>query len=173
MIKIGKDISKFYVHSHRPTNIEELKFIIYDRIDKEGLECDLNDIDTSLITDMSWLFYCTDFNGDISGWDVSNVKNMSHMFYQSRFNNDISNWNVSNVEDTSEMFMYSVFNKDISNWDVSKVKNMSYMFYNSSFNQDISNWNISDDCNVYGMLGGYIRWSNTKQEQKQARIIRC
>ena len=88
MIKIGKDIRKFYVHSHRPTSIEELKFIIYDRIDKEGLECDLNDIDTSLITDMSWLFYCTDFNGDISGCDVSNVKNMEGMFCRSWFDAD-------------------------------------------------------------------------------------
>ena len=128
MIKIGKDISKFYVHSHRPTKIEELKFIIYDRIDKEGLECDLNDIDTSLITDMSWLFYCTDFNGDISNWNTSNVTTMYWMFASSKFNGNISEWDVSNVLNMRKMFLFSNFNKDVSNWKINKECDICDMF---------------------------------------------
>ena len=90
MIKIGKDISKFYVHSYQPTENEELKNIIKERISKEGSNCNLNDIDVSLITDMSELFYYSKFDGDISEWDVSNVKSMHSMFYSSNFNGDIS-----------------------------------------------------------------------------------
>ncbi|EIE4558245.1 BspA family leucine-rich repeat surface protein [Campylobacter lari] len=53
----------------------------------------LDEIDVSLITDMSYLFYYstrTNFDG-IEKWDVSNVKNMSYMFYCCKsFNHDIS-----------------------------------------------------------------------------------
>ena len=70
MIKIGKDLSKFLIYSCRPTSREELKEIIKERISKLGTDCDLNDIDTSLIKDMSYMFYESDFNGNISCWDV-------------------------------------------------------------------------------------------------------
>ena len=69
MIKIGKNISSFSTYSCVPHNREELAAIIDERISKDGLSCDLNDIDTSLITDMSGLFIGTLFNGDISGWE--------------------------------------------------------------------------------------------------------
>ena len=60
---------------------------------------DLRFICTTKITDMSGMFYDSQFNGDISNWDVSNVTNMSEMFEYSQFNGDISNWDVSNVRD--------------------------------------------------------------------------
>ena len=69
MIKIGKDISKFSSYYCQPADKNELREIIKSRIEKEGLNCDLNDIDTSLITDMSWLFsgeIFDRFNGNIS-----------------------------------------------------------------------------------------------------------
>lgn len=40
----------------QPKTKKELQSIIKDTISKEGPECDLNFIDTSLITDMSLLF---------------------------------------------------------------------------------------------------------------------
>ena len=109
---------------------EELIDIVLKRIKKEGKEVDLNDIDTSNITDMSYLFSVLDFNGDISKWDVSNVTNMSNMFYRCEsFNQDISNWDVSKVISMWGMFCgCKDFNQDISSWDVSKVKDMRYMF---------------------------------------------
>ena len=128
MIKIGKNISEFSAYSCQPKDKEELEQIIKDRISKEGSKCDLNDIDTSLIIDMSWLFYNSKFNGDISNWDVSNVKEMEHMFAYSYFTGDISKWDVRNVNDMREMFMNSKFNGDLSKWNVSKVKNMYKTF---------------------------------------------
>ena len=74
----------------RPTNGDELKKLIEQRIKEQGPKCDLNDIDVSQVTDMSGLFMNSEFNGDISKWDVSHVDDMSYMFYDSEFNGDIS-----------------------------------------------------------------------------------
>ena len=128
MVKIGNNISDFSVYSCQPKTNEELKHIIKKRIREQGPNCDLNDINTSLITDMSYLFDYSKFNGDISGWDVSNVKDMSSMFCRSKFNKDISNWNVSNVTDAYAMFAYSKFNGDIGKWKLRKDCDTSNMF---------------------------------------------
>ena len=129
MIKIGKNISEFSIYSCQPKTKKELKKIIEDRISKEGSNCDLNDIDVSLIDDMSWLFYISKFNGDISKWNVSKVENMSYMFNDAKFNGDISNWNVSNVQNMTNMFANSNFNQDISNWKINSRCHLDYAFY--------------------------------------------
>ena len=116
-------------YNYHPKTKDELKDIINKRIESEGNECNLNDIDTSNILDMSDLFADSKFNGDISKWNVSNVTNMEHMFFNSEFNNDISNWDVSNVESMNSMFAHSKFNGDLSNWDVSNVKDNSDIFF--------------------------------------------
>ena len=173
--KIPVEIGPKY--KYFPKTKEELQSIIRERMDKDGNKCDLNDIDTSEIMDMSDLFrgqhlqyfngniskwnvskvesmdgmFCDSlFDGDISRWDVSNVKNMEKMFWESYFNNDISKWNVSKVENMSYMFWWAKrFNSDISEWDVSNVENMKSMFdHDKAFNQDISKWNV---CNVTNM----------------------
>ena len=92
------------VYNYHPKTKDELRKIIKQKIESEGNECNLNDIDTSNITDMSNLFAYSEFNGDISKWDVSNVKNMKGMFMRSNFNSDISNWDVSNVTNSVNIF---------------------------------------------------------------------
>ena len=99
-----------------PETKEELRHMIEDEIrnNNYNYEISLNHIDTSKITDMSYLFEYdgisgprNHFNGDISRWYVSNVKNMRRMFRNSDFNgknSDLSNWNVSNV-----IHMFAVF----------------------------------------------------------------
>ena len=78
-------------YKYRPKNKEELVEAIKKEINEvQGSEnnpnwqADLNCIDTSLITDMSYLFSneygLEKFSGNISSWDVSNVKNMTAMF---------------------------------------------------------------------------------------------
>ena len=139
-LHINKDIKSYNYH---PKTRSELKELVYKLIDERGNDANLNDIDTSEITDMTELFAKSSFNGDISNWDVSNVKNMTWMFYDSDFTGetgDISNWDVSNVEKMYCMFMKSNFNGDISNWDVNNVKNMTWMFENSPLEKNPPKW---------------------------------
>ena len=142
---------------------------------------DLNFIDTSEITNMSWLFENVKYNFDVSSWNVSNVKDMTGMFYCcTNFNCDLSNWNVSHVVDMSQMFyncknfnvdlsqwnvsnvtdMHSMFTlcenfkgKGLENWDVSNVTTMSGMFNKCyNFNCDLSKWNVSNVENMSYMF---------------------
>ena len=90
-----------------------------------------------------WIANSTDANstyGHIKTWDTSLVTDMSELFYHKySFNDDISNWDVSSVYDMRGMFQASSFNQDIGSWDVSSVTDMSFMFaYTIGFNQDIS-----------------------------------
>ena len=126
--KINKNTKLEKHYKYLPETKKELEEIINERIKIEGNNCNLNDIDTIKITDMSGLFKNSIFNGDISNWDVSNVDDMNAMFYQSEFNQNISKWDVSNVEDMSFMFSNSQFNQDISGWDVSNVTNNTHTF---------------------------------------------
>ena len=139
-------------YKYHPKDKDELMELIERLKEERGVDADLNDIDTSEITDMSSLFSYDDFNGDISKWDVGNVTDMSDMFGISCFNGDISNWDVRNVKDMSNMFGESSFNGDISKWDVSNVENMASMFYDSEFNGDISNWDVSNVTNMDSMF---------------------
>ena len=126
---------------YKPATKEELKELVF----KDGIKLDC--IDTSLITDMSYLFHESkrkNFEG-IEDWDVSNVEDMSYMFSSmdfnfildlSRidFNPNLNNWNVSKVKKMSNMFAYcSNFNQPLDKWDTSNVEDMSYVFAGKSF----------------------------------------
>jgi surface protein len=109
-----------------------------------------NRIVTTLMTDMSWLFYNLSFNQDINSWDTSNVTNMSYMFYLAQnFNLPINSWNTSNVTRMNNMFQNAYkFNQDIGGWDTSKVINMSNMFngahqFSNNGSPTIGNWDTS------------------------------
>ena len=116
-------------------------------------EQDVTKVVTSLVTDMSDMFYASAFNQPIGNWDVSNVTNMSGMFAESAFNQDISSWDVSNVTDMYTMFGGTYFNQDISYWDVSNVTNMSIMFGDTpAFNKDISSWDVSSVFSMSSMF---------------------
>lgn len=53
----------------QPKNKNEFQKIIAQEVALKGNHCDLNFIDTSLITNMYALFDGSQFNGDISKWD--------------------------------------------------------------------------------------------------------
>ena len=120
----------------------------------------LNFVDTSSVTDMSWMFdYCSSLTSlDLSGWDVSNVTNMSSMFYYcgSLTSLDLSSWDVSNVTNMSGMFDYcgSIQQLNLSGWDTLKVTNMSSMFSSCSSltSLDLSGWDVSKVTNMGHMF---------------------
>ena len=119
-------------YNYCPQTKEELADLLDQLLEERGWEADLNDIDTSNITDMSVLFSFNGFNGDISGWDVSNVTTMENMFCGCKKfeGKGLENWDVSNVTNMYEMFAYChSLDCDLSNWDVSNVTNMGFMFY--------------------------------------------
>ena len=139
-LHINKDIDSYNYH---PKTKYELKELVNKLIEERGYNADLNDIDTSEITDMTTLFNNSKFNGDISSWNVSNVKYMMYMFHNSKFtgeNGDISNWDVSNVKDMMYMFCDSKFNGDISNWNVRNDVDMSYMFNGNPLEKNPPKW---------------------------------
>ena len=146
------DLLKNCVGIYKVSERDVLHGLIKYFTEQFGNECNLNWIDVSNVTDMSYMFYDSNFNGDISQWNVSNVTVMCEMFYASKFTGDISQWNVSNVTDMSCMFMFSKFNGNISQWNVSSVINMASMFYKSAFNGDISNWDVSNVTDKYKMF---------------------
>jgi surface protein len=130
--------TKIRTHYYKPTSKDELKELVKKLIEERGNDADLNDIDTSNITNMSQLFQNSKFNGDISNWNVSNVEDMSFMFSAaSKFNGDISKWDVSKVKDMYCMFSASFFNGDISEWKIAKGCNTDRIFYMGR----ISKWN--------------------------------
>ena len=117
-LHINKDTGNHHYNYH-PKTKDELKELVNQLINERGKDTDLNDIDTSEITDMSYMFKQSYFNGDISNWDVSNVTDMESMFYESKFtgeNGDISKWDVSNVKDMSYMFDKSPLEKNPPKW---------------------------------------------------------
>ena len=174
---------------YKPTTKTELKKLVFT----DGIK--LYDVDTSLITDMSKLFYESkrkDFEG-IEDWDVSNVTNMDMMFaymgynmlvrYSSiDFDQDLSNWNVSKVTSMNNMFAYcSNFDQPLDNWDVSNVEDMSFMFCGAKeFNQPLNSWNTSKVKNMRGMFQeceffnqSLDKWDTSNVEDMSNMFIRA
>ena len=135
---------------------------------------DLEKLDTSYVTDMSYMFEHVGQNSDsltitgLDSWDTGNVIDMNHMFYSAN-DNDLQDspnttfliqgmdyWDTGSVADMSYMFGNSG-NKaltyeigDLSRWDVSNVTSMDNMFNNSARSAseyslgDLSNWNTKE-----------------------------
>lgn len=91
----------------RPTSKEQLKSIIQDELRLQGPDADLNHIDVSEITNMSWLFcYISIRDIKIDRWNVSNVRTMESMFYGcDNFTGiGLDNWDTENVAIMFNMF---------------------------------------------------------------------
>ena len=77
-LRINRDTS---IQRYHPKDKAELMRLIGHLLRQGGGNADLNCIDVSEITDMSYLFLRQDpYKIDISSWDTSNVTNMARMF---------------------------------------------------------------------------------------------
>ena len=142
---------------------------------------DIGDWDTSLITDMAYLFYMRDFNADISQWNTSQVTDMQWMFGSaSSFNQPIGSWDTSQVRNMQYMFIAaSSFNQSIGTWDTSKVTDMAYMLnYATAFNQPIGSWDTSQVTNMIYMFANapafnqdITRWDTLSLSQKSEMFM--
>lgn len=97
---------------------EDASYYFAEMIYLDGID-NIEGIDTSLVTNMSYMFYNTGYNSstftlDTSNFNTSKVTNMSYMFSYTGY----SNYN---------------FTLDTSKFDTSKVTNMSYMFYYTGY----------------------------------------
>lgn len=133
--RINKN-TKLQKYNYFPKTTNELKDLVKKLVHERGWKADLNDIDTSEITDMDYLFQDIFplFNGNISKWDVSNVITMRCMFEQChRFEGKgLNNWDISNCEKFNSMFSHcdSLKIDNIEEWG-NKIKssaNIKYMF---------------------------------------------
>ena len=126
---------------------------------------DLSMIDTSKVTDMSYMFrQCSNLTAlDVSNFDTSKVTDMSYMFSNCEKLTalDVSSFNTSAVTDMNGMFNFcsSLTALDVSNFNTSNVARMSDMF-NSCSNLtalDLSNFNTSAVTGMDGMFNGCSR----------------
>ena len=132
---------------------EQLREYLESEIKKQGENVIIQNLDVSLIEDLSELF--RDIGRqvktlDLSGWSTSKVTNMNRMFYicDSLESIDLSGWDTSNVEHMSWMFFYCASLKSLvlSGWDTSKVTDMCGMF-SCCFrlrSLDLSGWDTSN-----------------------------
>lgn len=141
----------------KPESKDELQALIFKELNEQGPDAYLNHIDTSEITDMSWLFHNLGIgNIQIDEWDTSNVTNMVGMFYNcENFDGDLSRWDTSKVTNMGSMFYgCKVFEGvGLDSWNVSKVTKMDTMFtYCEKFDGDLFSWDVSKVVNMDGMF---------------------
>ena len=150
-----KDIKRNKKGQFVPNN-EQLKMLVkYEEIK-------LNEIDTSKVTDMSFLF-CADTKlptaTQNNSWKVSKpipiqLKDIGNL-HRKDFSG-INEWDTSKVTNFEFMFYCAEnFNEDISGWDTSSAKSFRRMFScTQRFNQPIGKWNTSSVTDMRCMFNG-------------------
>ena len=106
---------------------EQLKEYLKSEIEKQGENVVIQNLDVSLVEDMSELFYKIAYKVkslNLSGWKTSGAKDMRAMF-----------WGC-----------YSLESLDVTGWDTSNVKSMKGMLYKCGGlkSLDLSGWDTSN-----------------------------
>ena len=147
---------------------KELREYLKSEIKRQGKNVVIQNIDVSLIEDLSDLF--VDIADrvktlDLSGWKTSGVKYMSYMFYCcARLESlNLSGWDTSSAKTMHGMFYHceGLESLDLSGWDTSNVENMAWMFSccRKIKSIDVSDWDTSKVKNM-----GYMFYECAKLE---------
>lgn len=124
-------------------------------------EIEFNKIDTSNVTNMSWMFTgCTSLKSlKLSNFNTSKVTDMSGMFYSCRVleSLNLSNFDTSNVTNMSTMFSECSGLTSLTfseNFKTSNVTDMNAMFYNCSSltSLDLSSFKTGKVTNMMSMF---------------------
>ena len=114
------------------------RYILFRNYTGQDLTEEINNLDTSNITNMKEMFYnCSSLsNLDLTGFDTNNVTTMASMFYNcSKLTSlDLSNFNTNNVIGISAMFQQcsSLETINLNNFNPTSISTMASMFYNCS-----------------------------------------
>ena len=169
------DNGTIYYYSESTIYMNENSTYMFDEM-RELYDLEISNINTSSVTNMSFMFNNTGYNADtfeldISNWNTSNVTDMGFMFNGAGYNADtfeldLSNFDVSNVT-TMYCMLYKAGYKattwsigDISGWDVSKVTQTHMLLADTGHNAtvwnvgDLSNWNVSSVIDMAWMFYG-------------------
>ena len=116
----------------------------------------IKDWDTSLITDMSFLFKrdgnCPEetINANISQWDTSQVTDMYAMFHGAKVFNQPLPWDTSNVINMSYIFSGAHMFSHPLYWDTSSLQQDENMFIKFEKDTTFSDWNafVTQSCDL-------------------------
>ena len=122
----------------------------------------LKALDTSNVTNMSYMFYKCSNLTSIDFGDNFNTENVTTMLYMFAYCSaltelDVSNFNTANVKDMSHMFRdcYLLTELDVSKFNTQNVIYMSTMFYHCSAltELDLSSFNTEKVTSMSSMFG--------------------
>lgn len=156
---IKKDVTILGVAGNLDT-LYKPNYISFRQYKGDNLDYELSNLDTSKVTDMSFMFYsCSNLNSlNLSKFNTSNVTNMTYMFEGcSKIKSlNLSNLDTSKVTNMSYMFesCQNIKSLDLSNFNTSKVTDMRNMFNaNTNLNSiNLSNFNTSKVTNMAHMF---------------------
>lgn len=168
------------IYKYFPKTNGELKLLVHKKILIRPEEPFLSDINTSNITDMSYVFshYNTIKKLDLTAWDTSNVIDMSHMFTSCSqlINVNLSTWDVRMVDDMSAMFHKCIKLETVNfgrGWDTDNLIVANYMFseckklktlklYFSTQSLEQMNYMFADSNIEILDIGGFCNFGNFK-----------
>ena len=95
-------------------------------------------------------------DGKYVAWNVANVTQFSYMFAKSVFNGDISNWNTS----SAGKFDYMFNNNDVFNTQIGEKEVQLKDSGDNNFGSSYTAWNVSSCDNFSSMFAGVSKFNN-------------
>ena len=112
------------------------------------------EIDTSQVTNMSYMFYGCRALTTVPDMDTSQVTTMQSMFYNCRALTTVPDMDTSQVTDMQSMFYNCRALTTVPDMDTSQVTNMSSMFYGCSSLTTVPDMHTSNASDVGRMFYG-------------------